>query len=188
MAADGASAAKKDEKAASTITADRIVFDNVTVITPASVLLVSNLSFTLENGESLLLVGHNGSGKSSIFRCLGGLWKIPEGGTITKPPLEDFFYIPQKPYNVFGTLADQLTYPETADRTDLHNNAAKLKEILVEVDLDYLVDRPNALSSGQAWGEILSLGEKQRMQIARLIYHKPKYIPANARPHGSCMR
>jgi ABC-type uncharacterized transport system fused permease/ATPase subunit len=148
VAADGASAAKKDEKAASTITADRIVFDNVTVITPASVLLVSNLSFTLE----------------------------------------DFFYIPQKPYNVFGTLADQLTYPETADRTDLHNNAAKLKEILVEVDLDYLVDRPNALSSGQAWGEILSLGEKQRMQIARLIYHKPKYIPANARPHGSCMR
>ena len=35
-------------------------------------------------GDSLLLVGHNGSGKSSIFRCLGGLWKIPEGGTITK--------------------------------------------------------------------------------------------------------
>jgi ABC-type uncharacterized transport system fused permease/ATPase subunit len=120
-------------------------------------------------------VGHNGSGKSSIFRCLGGLWKIPDGGTITKPPLDDLFYIPQKPYNVFGTLADQLTYPNTAARTDLHQNATKLKAILLEVDLEYLVDRPGALDRQQAWGSILSLGEKQRMQIARLIYHKPKY-------------
>jgi ABC-type uncharacterized transport system fused permease/ATPase subunit len=94
---DRVAEAKKDEKKMSTVTADRIEFENVTVKTPADVLLVSNLSFKLENGQSLLLVGHNGSGKSSIFRCLGGLWKIPDGGTITKPPLDDFFYIPQKP-------------------------------------------------------------------------------------------
>lgn len=55
---------KKDEKQASTVTGDMIEFDNVTVITPADVLLVENLSFRLENGQSLLLVGHNGSGKS----------------------------------------------------------------------------------------------------------------------------
>ena len=152
------------------------VLQDVTIITPANVLLVSNLSFSLEPGESLLLVGHNGSGKSSIFRCLGGLWKIPDGGVITKPPVEDFFYIPQKPYNVHGTLADQLTYPETAEKTDVAQNGyARLKEILLEVDLDYLVDRPGALEAPQAWANILSLGEKQRMQIARLIYHKPQY-------------
>ena len=63
----------------------------------------------------MLLTGHNGAGKSSIFRCLGGLWTIPKG-SITKPGSAeglntDVFYIPQKPYQVLGTLADQLTYP-----------------------------------------------------------------------------
>eukprot|EP01043_Picozoa_sp_COSAG02_P030357 COSAG02_NODE_1933_length_10319_cov_22.624168_12_plen_162_part_00 len=58
---------KEDEKQSSTVTADMIEFDNVTVITPADVLLVESLSFRLENGQSLLLVGHNGSGKS--VRC-----------------------------------------------------------------------------------------------------------------------
>ena len=53
--------------------------------------------------------GHNGAGKSSIFRCLGGLWAVPEG-EITKPGSatsglhQDVFYLPQKPYNVIGTL------------------------------------------------------------------------------------
>jgi ABC-type uncharacterized transport system fused permease/ATPase subunit len=34
--------------------------------------LVRDLSFTVEQGDSLMITGHNGAGKSSIFRCLGG--------------------------------------------------------------------------------------------------------------------
>ena len=45
---------------------------------------MEKLSFRLEKGSSILLTGHNGAGKSSIFRCMGGLWNIPHG-TITKP-------------------------------------------------------------------------------------------------------
>ena len=102
--------------------------------------MVENLSFVLKKGESLLLTGHNGAGspyslsssfpphlpllillplpplgKSSIFRCLGGLWNAE--GTIIKPGSaesglhQEVYYLPQKPYTVLGTLADQLTYP-----------------------------------------------------------------------------
>ena len=46
--------------------------------------LVDHLSFELAKGGSLLLTGHNGAGKSSIFRCLGGLWEIPQGRTARK--------------------------------------------------------------------------------------------------------
>ena len=65
---------------------DVIEFRDVTIVTPASppVKLVEHLSFRLEKGSSILLTGHNGAGKSSIFRCMGGLWSIPTG-TIVKP-------------------------------------------------------------------------------------------------------
>ena len=69
-----------------------------------------------------------------------------------------------------------MTYPETADKTDIARNGhARLTEILLQVDLEYLINRPKALDTPQAWANILSLGEKQRMQIARLIYHEPQY-------------
>ena len=57
----------------------------------------------------LTLMGAAGSLRSSIFRCLGGLWAIPTG-TITKPGGSradsmnaEIFYLPQKPYNVHGS-------------------------------------------------------------------------------------
>ena len=62
---------------------NKIAFKNVDVYTPTDVLLLKNLNFSIQLGESLLLTGCNGSGKSSIFRCLGGLWKIPKEGKYT---------------------------------------------------------------------------------------------------------
>ena len=61
-----------------------VVAAGVDVFTPNDKLLVKDLNFSLELGGSLLLTGHNGAGKSSIFRCLGGLWNVPTG-KITKP-------------------------------------------------------------------------------------------------------
>jgi len=43
-----------------------IQFDNVTIKTPTQNLLVRNLSFSVGDGDSMLLTGHNGAGKSSV--------------------------------------------------------------------------------------------------------------------------
>jgi ABC-type uncharacterized transport system fused permease/ATPase subunit len=156
-----------------------IEFTDVEVKTPTDVVLVKSLNFKLGRGESLLLTGHNGAGKSSIFRCLGGLWPVLKG-SIVKPGgsaaglNKEVFFLPQKPYNVLGTLPEQLTYPatmkdgETIDRDEI-------KQILGQVDLEYLLERPNVLTTAVNWEDALSLGEKQRLAIARLIYHKPQY-------------
>ena len=54
-------------------------------------------------------------------------------------------------------------------------DASRLRELLREVDLEYLVDREEGLGAEVNWGELLSLGEQQRLGMARLFYHKPKF-------------
>jgi ATP-binding cassette subfamily D (ALD) protein 3 len=76
---DKVKADKASEAASHVHEGDCIAFEGVEIATPAGVRLVRDLSFRVERHESLLLVGHNGAGKSSIFRCLGSLWNISAG-------------------------------------------------------------------------------------------------------------
>eukprot|EP00040_Diaphanoeca_grandis_P021946 m.117418 g.117418 ORF g.117418 m.117418 type:complete len:1285 (-) comp28579_c0_seq1:26-3880(-) len=170
---------RKTQKRVEADDGDFIQFKDVEVKTPTGITLVEKLNFTLKRGETLLLTGHNGAGKSSIFRCLGGLWTI-EKGSIVKPGggasglHNDVFFLPQKPYNVLGTLPEQLTYPGIKDG-EKPLEEAEVREILSKVDLEYLLERENVMTAETHWEEALSLGEKQRLAIARLIYHKPQY-------------
>ena len=74
-----------------------------------------------------------------------------------------------------GTLYDQLTYPEQIGEGDTTLSKERLVEILSMVDLGYLAEREGALDTEINWEEEASLGEKQRLAIARLVYHKPRY-------------
>ena len=168
----------------------RIAFEAVDVYTPTGVLLVKNLNFTLAAGTNLLLTGCNGSGKSSIFRCLGGLWKVPPGGIITKPGgggsdglHSAVFYLPQRPYNPAGTLREQLCYPHRVDSTEHATLTPPLMlKMLDAVELGYLMERfPCALGFDATddddvdWSGVLSMGEKQRLAMARLFWHRPRF-------------
>lgn len=51
----------------------------------------------------------------------------------------------------------------------------RLKELLAEVDLEYLVEREGGIEAVVDWGAQLSLGEQQRLGMARLFYHTPKF-------------
>ena len=164
-------------------TPDTIAFENVQVYTPTDNLLIKDLNFRIDCGTNMLLTGCNGSGKSSIFRCLGGLWTIPKGGKISKPGGNSVglnaavFYLPQKPYNVLGTLRDQLCYPEDKSVASKIQET-NLRQLLRAVDLEYLVDRgPQGPKDDKEvnWEVVLSVGEKQRLAMARLFYHNPKF-------------
>ena len=86
---------------------------------------------------------------------------MPSGGIITRPDLKECFYIPQKPYQVLGTLQEQMTYPDISDANEALSKE-RLVELLTEVDLQYLVERKGALTDAVNWEAELSLGEKQR--------------------------
>ena len=72
-----------------------------------------------------------------------------------------------------GTLQDQLTYPNTSNSEQL--TPEDLTDILRQVDLEYLVSREGVLTSEINWEEELSLGEAQRLAIARLIRARPAF-------------
>ncbi|KAI3646141.1 hypothetical protein MP228_009069 [Amoeboaphelidium protococcarum] len=150
-----------------------IEFDKVPIITPNGDVLIESLSINCKHGTSVLVTGPNGSGKSSLFRILGELWPL-FGGKLTKPEASQFFYVPQKPYLCLGSLRDQLLYPHDKE-TALKNGATddKLMELLKMVHLEYLVDREGGWDAVQDWADVLSGGEKQRMAMGRLFYHKP---------------
>ncbi|KAJ0960450.1 hypothetical protein J5N97_001732 [Dioscorea zingiberensis] len=150
----------------------------VKVVTPTGNVLVDNLSLKVESGSNLLITGPNGSGKSSLFRVLGGLWPL-KSGYIAKPGIgsnlnKEIFYVPQRPYTAFGTLRDQLIYPLTADQETEPLTHSGMIELLKNVDLEYLLER-YPIEKEINWGDELSLGEQQRLGMARLFYHRPKF-------------
>lgn len=133
------------------------------------------MNFEIKPGMHLMITGPNGCGKSSLFRIMGNLWPVT-AGILHKPSLESIFYIPQRPYLPNGTLRDQLIYPHTYEQMIAKGGSdEKLLELLAEVRLAYLVDREGGFDKVNDWNDVLSGGEKQRMAMGRLIYHKPTY-------------
>ncbi|HEY9776376.1 MAG TPA: ABC transporter ATP-binding protein/permease [Planktothrix sp.] len=144
---------------------------NVTVLTPESTrTLVENLNFQVAPGQSLLIMGASGSGKSSVLRALAGIW-INGSGRITRPNKSEIMFLPQRPHVPTGSLRAALCYPRTrAGVTDGY-----LLNLLKQVNLCNLPVRCQGLDCEHNWRDVLSQGEQQRLSLARVLLHAPKY-------------
>ncbi|GAA6099579.1 ATP-binding cassette sub-family D member 3a isoform X1 [Tachysurus ichikawai] len=152
-----------------------IKFEHTPLATPNGDLLIKDLSFEVRSGTNVLVCGPNGCGKSSLFRVLGELWPL-FGGSLTKPERGKLFYVPQRPYMTIGSLRDQVIYPDTfEDQKKKGISDQVLKEYLDNVQLGHILNREGTWDAVQDWMDVLSGGEKQRMAMARLFYHKPQF-------------
>jgi vitamin B12/bleomycin/antimicrobial peptide transport system ATP-binding/permease protein len=119
-------------------------------------------------GERVLITGPSGSGKSTLFRAITGIWPFGSG-RVHVPANAKIMLIPQRPYFPVAPLAAAVSYPASAGAFD----DAHVAEALVAVGLSELVPR---MHQEEHWNRMLSLGEQQRLAIARALLHAPDYL------------
>jgi putative ATP-binding cassette transporter len=139
---------------------------DVTIALPSGVKLLEHAELVLQPGHSVVVTGRSGTGKSTLFRVLAGIWPFGQGRV--QLPGRSFF-LPQRPYIPLGTLRHVITYPQAADDFD----RAALAGVLADVGLAGLTDD---LDHPENWPMRLSGGEQQRVAIARALLAKPDWI------------
>jgi putative ATP-binding cassette transporter len=130
--------------------------------------LVTADSLRIQSGEHVLLTGPSGAGKSTMFRAIAGIWPFG-GGVITIPAKATLMMLPQRPYFPIGALKAAIVYPAEPDAF----GAAQVEQALTAVGLPQLASR---LEEDSHWNRMLSLGEQQRLGIARALLHRPQYL------------
>jgi vitamin B12/bleomycin/antimicrobial peptide transport system ATP-binding/permease protein len=147
---------------------DRVEIDDLLVRLPQGTPLVAADDIAIAAGERVLLTGPSGSGKSTLFRAIAGTWPFG-AGTIRVPKGAKLMALPQRPYFPIGTLTAAVTYPDEPGTF----GAEALSEVITAVGLPALAGR---ITEEAHWNRMLSLGEQQRLGIARAILQAPDYL------------
>jgi putative ATP-binding cassette transporter len=145
---------------------DTVRLQDVTMSLPDGSKLLDGADLTLTAGHSAVITGRTGSGKSTLFRVLAGIWPFGQG-RVEIPPRS--FFLPQRTYIPLGTLRHVITYPNAVDAF----SDEEIGRALTDAGLPQLISR---LENDDNWPQRLSGGEQQRVALARALLAKPDWI------------
>ena len=139
----------------------------VEVRTPSGSQLVDPLDLRLEPGDSMVVTGRSGTGKTTLLRSLAQMWPYTSG-TVQRPVTgHETMFLSQMPYVPLGDLRTVVSYPAKSGEISDED----LQQVLAKVALPHLANRLNV---EEDWAKVLSPGEQQRVAFARILLTRPK--------------
>jgi putative ATP-binding cassette transporter len=147
---------------------DKIDLKQLLVRLPNGRPLISADGFSIRSNERTLISGPSGAGKSTLFRAIAGVWPFGSG-KIAIPAKAKLMMLPQRPYFPVGSLRAAIVYPAEVSTF----NPDRVKDVLISVGLPQLAPQ---LEEEAHWNRMLSLGEQQRLGLARALLHAPQYL------------
>ncbi|XP_062432935.1 lysosomal cobalamin transporter ABCD4 isoform X2 [Rhea pennata] len=157
------------------------LLERVTLSVPSSgKLLIKDLSLRISQGNSVMIVGNTGTGKTSLLRVLGGLWESTQGNVemLTCFGPHGVMFLPQRPFFTDGSLREQVIYP-LKEIYPVSGSAddERIVRFLELAGLSDLLARAGGLDQQVDWNwyDVLSPGEMQRLSFVRLFYLQPRY-------------
>jgi len=143
---------------------------------------LERVSFTLEPGDCLAILGASGSGKSTLLKALGAIELAPIGAVfLDQSEIKSLHqntiarhvgYLPQRARIFPGTLAQNICSFDPAPNDDRIVEAARIAGVhglISSLAGGYDLDQSHAK-------RLLSAGQQQRVALARAIYHRPRYL------------
>ncbi|OHR71621.1 ABC transporter ATP-binding protein [Bacillus sp. HMSC76G11] len=172
-----------DAEETSVIEKGEIEFKSVSFTYPGTnTAVLNNLSFTVNAGETIALLGATGSGKSSIFNLIPRLYDVSggeiyiDGKNLLDMKLESLRgqigFVPQESLLFTGSIRENIAWGKEGASLE------EIKEAAINAQIHETIERlPDGYDTrvGQK-GVNLSGGQKQRLSIARALVRKPKIL------------
>lgn len=155
-----------------------IKFENVNYKYKNSDFIFEGLDFEINEGEFICVVGKNGNGKSTLLSLMSGITKPTSGDVlidnINTKSKKEFINLRTKIGIVFQNPENQILFPSVYEDLEfalknlgLQNRKQRIEEALEDVNMREYINKDLYE---------LSLGQKQRINIAGVLAIKPKYI------------
>lgn len=148
--------------------------------------VLKDISFEVNKGDVIAVIGPSGSGKSTMLRCLINLEKV-SGGTIEieeTPLVQEGRYVPnaqmRQVTEKMGMVFQHFNlYPHLTVRQNLELSPRRVKKssrIQVRSDSDHYLEKVGLLEKADVYPANLSGGQKQRVAIARALMMHPDIL------------
>jgi putative ATP-binding cassette transporter len=124
----------------------------------------------MPRGPNVFVVGPIELARVALFRAAAGFWRGVEGDVV-RPSFDELLFLPQRPYLPPGTLRDVVLRTDQAER----KSDEQIRSVLQDLELEHVLTRAGGLDVEHDWSTFLSLGDQQKLAVARVTLARPAY-------------